>query len=254
MYPILLKIGSITVYSYGFMLALGVGVSLILIMRKARKEGIDEEAVLDLTIITVLSGLIGARLFYVFFYDWEYYRLNPLQILDFRNEGLVWYGAFILGAAAALLYVRIKRLSFWRTFDLFAPYLALGYAFGRIGCFLNGCCFGTPTDLPWGVVFPGLDAVPRHPAQLYSTLLSLGLFAFLLWLYPRRRFDGQVFLAYIIGYALLRFGLEFVRENLIIWGSLSIAQVVAAGLLVIAGLIYWRRSRTPLGLDDSDRD
>ena len=189
MYPILLKIGSITVYSYGFMLALGVGVSLILIMRKARKEGIDEEAVLDLTIITVLSGLIGARLFYVFFYDWEYYRLNPLQILDFRNEGLVWYGAFILGAAAALLYVRIKRLSFWRTFDLFAPYLALGYAFGRIGCFLNGCCFGTPTDLPWGVVFPGLDAVPRHPAQLYSTLLSLGLFAFLLWLYPRRRFD-----------------------------------------------------------------
>ena len=101
MYPILLEIGRITVYSYGFMLALGVGVSLVLIMRKARKEGIDEEAVLDLTIITVLSGLIGARLFYVFFYDWEYYRLNLLQILDFRNEGLVWYGAFILGAAAA---------------------------------------------------------------------------------------------------------------------------------------------------------
>ncbi len=254
MYPILLEIGRITVYSYGFMLALGVGVSLILIMRKARKEGIDEEAVLDLTIITVLSGLIGARLFYVFFYDWDYYRLNLLQILDFRNEGLVWYGAFILGAAAALLYMRIKRLSFWRMFDLFAPYLALGYAFGRIGCFLNGCCFGTPTTLPWGVVFPGLDLVPRHPAQLYSALLSLGLCAFLLRLYPRRRFDGQVFLAYVIGYALLRFGVEFVRENLIIWGGFSIAQVVAAAILVIAGVFYWHRSQNAVGSGPIGKD
>ena len=139
-------------------------------------------------------------------------------------------------------------------FDLFAPYLALGYAFGRIGCFLNGCCFGTPTTLPWGVVFPGLDLVPRHPAQLYSALLSLGLCAFLLRLYPRRRFDGQVFLAYVIGYALLRFGVEFVRENLIIWGGFSIAQVVAAAILVIAGVFYWHRSQIAVGSGPIGKD
>ena len=246
MYPVLFRIGNVAIYSYGFMLAVGVAVSLVLIMRQAKKEGIDEEPVLDLTIISVLAGLIGARLFYVFFYDWDYYRLNLLQILDFRNEGLVWYGAFILGAVAAIVYMRIKKLPFWRMIDLVAPYLAVGYAFGRIGCFLNGCCFGTPTMMPWGVVFPGLDLVPRHPSQLYSALLSLGLFIYLLRLYPRRRFDGQVFLTYIIGYAILRFGVEFFRENLLVWAGFSIAQVVAAGILVIAGVFYWYLSRKAL--------
>ena len=107
-------------------------------------------------------------------------------------------------------------------------------AFSGIGCFKR--LLAEPRPFPWGVVFPGLDPVPRHPAQLYSALLSLGLCAFLLWLYPRRRFDGQVFLAYVIGYALLRFGVEFVRENLIIWNGFTIAQVIAAGILVVAGV------------------
>ena len=249
MHPVLFRIGDIAVYSYGFMMALGVAVSLVLITKKARKEGIDEEPVLDLTIISVLAGLIGARLFYVFFYDWDYYRMNLLQILDFRNEGLVWYGAFILGAIAAIIYIRIKGLSFWRMLDLFAPYLALGYAFGRVGCFLNGCCFGTPTMVPWGVVFPALDLVPRHPTQLYSAILSLGLFAYLLRLYPRRRFEGQVFLTYIIGYALLRFAVEFFRENLIVAAGFSIAQVMAAGILILAVIVYWYRSRNAIGPD-----
>jgi len=250
LHPILFKIAGIPVYSYGFMLALGVAVSLILVVLKAKQQGIEEEPILDLTIISVLAGLIGARLFYVFVYDWGYYRLNPWQILDFRNEGLVWYGAFILGAIAALVYIRLKNLPFWRMSDLFAPYLALGYAFGRIGCYLNGCCFGLPTTMHWGVIFPGLDLVPRHPTQLYSAGLSLLLFAYLLWLYPRCRFAGQVFLAYIIGYALMRFGVEFFRDNLIVWAGFSVAQVVAAVILVIAVIVYRWRLRQAL----SDRE
>lgn len=250
MHPILFKLGDIAVYSYGFMLALGVAVSLALVIRQARKQGIDEEPILDLTIISVVAGLIGARLFYVFVYDWDYYRLNLLQILDFRNEGLVWYGGLIMGILAALLYIRIKRLPLWKMTDLFAPYLALGYAFGRIGCFLNGCCFGLPTTVSWGMIFPGLDLIPRHPTQLYSVVLSLGLFAYLLRLYSRRRFEGQVFLAYIIGYALLRFGVEFFRDNLIVWAGFSVSQVVAAGILIIAGAIYWHRSRSVIGTED----
>ncbi len=248
MHPIVFKIGELSVYSYGFMLALGVAVSLILVARQARKKGIDEEVVLDLAIISVLAGLIGARLFYVFVYDWDYYRLNLLQILDFRNEGLVWYGALILGLLVALAYIKIKRLPFWEITDLFAPYLALGYAFGRIGCFLNGCCFGIPTTVPWGMIFPGLGLIPRHPTQLYSAFLSLVLFVYLLRLYPRRRFTGQVFLTYVIGYALLRFGIEFFRENLIVWAQFTIAQVVAAAIVIIAGAIYWYRSRREMAV------
>jgi phosphatidylglycerol:prolipoprotein diacylglycerol transferase len=103
--------------------------------------------------------------------------------------------------------------------------------------------------VPWGVIFPGLDLVPRHPTQLYSALLSLGLFAYLLRLYPRRRFEGQVFLTYIIGYALLRFAVEFFRENLIVAAGFSIAQVVAAGILIIAVVFYWHRSRNATGPD-----
>ncbi|NLB17851.1 MAG: prolipoprotein diacylglyceryl transferase [Syntrophomonadaceae bacterium] len=231
--------GNFRIFSYGVMLALGVAMSLILAVRAGRKEGIGEESILDLSIVTVLAGLLGARLFYVLVYDWSYYRNNLLQILDLRNEGLVWYGGLILGAVAALTYLRLKKLPVGSILDLFAPFVALGYAFGRIGCFLNGCCFGKPTALPWGVVFPGLDFVARHPTQLYSSLFSLLLFAFLLWFYPRRRFDGQVILAYIMGYAVIRFGIEFFRENLIVWQGFTVSQVVAVGVVAISACVYW---------------
>ncbi|NLV16423.1 MAG: prolipoprotein diacylglyceryl transferase [Syntrophomonadaceae bacterium] len=238
MHPIMFEVGNFRIFSYGFMLALGVAISLILTVRVGRKEGVSEESILDLAIVTVLAGLLGARLFYVLVYDWSYYQNNLLQIFDLRNEGLVWYGGLILGALAALTYLRLKKLPMGKILDLFAPYVALGYAFGRIGCFLNGCCFGKPTTLPWGVIFPGLDLVARHPTQLYSSFFALLLFLFLLRLYPRRRFDGQVILSYIIGYAVIRFIIEFFRENLIVWQGFTVSQVLAVGIALIGVGIY----------------
>jgi len=238
MHPIMFEVGNFRIFSYGFMLALGVAISLILTVRVGRKEGVSEESILDLAIVTVLAGLLGARLFYVLVYDWSYYQNNLLQIFDLRNEGLVWYGGLILGALAALTYLRLKKLPMGKILDLFATYVALGYAFGRIGCFLNGCCFGKPTTLPWGVIFPGLDLVARHPTQLYSSFFALLLFLFLLRLYPRRRFDGQVILSYIIGYAVIRFIIEFFRENLIVWQGFTVSQVLAVGIALIGVGIY----------------
>ncbi len=245
MHPILVEIGSLKIYSYGFMLAVGAALSIILLLKQGKKEGFGEETILDLAIITIFAGVAGARLFYVLVYEWGYYRDHLLQILDLRNGGLVWYGAFIFGAAAAMLYLWRKHLPALKMLDLLVPYLALGYAFGRIGCFLNGCCYGKPTSVPWAVVFPGLDVLPRHPTQIYSSLLALGLFAFLYWLYRHRRFDGQVLVAYIIGYAGLRFVIEFFRENLIVWKNLTVAQVIAIVLMmaaVTAGGYLWRKA------------
>lgn len=238
MHPILISFGKVQIYSYGFFLALGVVVCSVLLLRQAEREGLDQTNLLDLIIITSIAGLLGSRLFYVFFYEWDYYRAHWWQILDLRNQGLVFYGAVVFGVGAAYLYLKKKRLSFWPYSDLFAPYLALGYAFGRIGCFLNGCCFGKPTSMPWGVVFPHLGDVPRHPTQLYSSIFAFIFFFWLQRLYRRRTFSGQVFLAYLIGYGTFRFVVEFFRENLVVWHTFTIGQITALGIVVVALVTY----------------
>ncbi len=239
MHPILFQFGDRPIYAYGVMLALAIAICEILLLRTAKRYGFKEETILDISIIAIICGVLGSRLFYVYFYEWEYYSQHLLAILDLRRQGLVFYGSIIGGVLGVLLYLKTKKTSFWEISDLFAPYLALGEAIGRIGCFLNGCCYGQPTALPWGIVFPGLDAVPRHPTQIYSTLLGLGLFVFLTWFYRRRKFQGQVFLVYVMGYAVLRFIVEFFRENLVVWHSITIGQATAFGIAVLAALTYW---------------
>ncbi|MGE5397193.1 MAG: prolipoprotein diacylglyceryl transferase [Chitinophagales bacterium] len=237
LHPIIFEIGNFAVYSYGLMLALGAALAVVLTLREAKKEGISEEVILDISILAILSGVIGSRLFYVFFYEWDYYHYHPWQILNLRSEGLVFYGAFIFGLITLLLYVRYKKLNPWKLLDLFSPYLALGYAIARIGCFLNGCCYGKPTSLPWGVVFPDLDPIPRHPTQIYSTILSLALFAILKWLFPRRKFNGEVFLVFLLGYSGGRFINEFFRENLEIFPGMTIGQGISLLIFVAAAII-----------------
>ncbi|MCR4399513.1 MAG: prolipoprotein diacylglyceryl transferase, partial [Syntrophomonadaceae bacterium] len=134
----------------------------------------------------------------------------------------------------------------WDAADIVAPYLALAYAVGRVGCFLNGCCYGRPTTLPLGVVFPSVDSLPRHPTQLYSVLAGLILYMVLRRLLRARRFEGQVILAYLGGYSLLRIAIEFFRENLVVWHGLTMAQVTAlAVLLAVAPLYAWRKDHPP---------
>lgn len=247
MHPILVEIGPLTLYSYGFMLALGVALATAVTVILACRAGIAEESVLDIVIIGVLAGVIGSRLFYVFLYDWSYYREHLWQILNIRNEGLVFYGGLIAGTLAVCVYLYFKRLSIPVLADIIAPGIALAYGVGRIGCFLNGCCYGKPTDAAWGIVFPFVDQISRHPTQIYETLLSFLLFGFLWWFYPRRRFDGQVFLGYLGFYAILRFAVEFLRENLMVSAFLTVAQINALIMLGLTLVAYiWLSGRKDL--------
>lgn len=247
MQPVLFEIGGIPVYSWGFMLALAVITAILGISRLFAREGHNSDIVLDLVILSVVFGIIGARLSYILVYEWDAFISNPLSFLSLSHgglSGLIWYGGFIGGLLAFIIYLWKKRLPFWNVADMFAPYLALGYAFVRVGCFLNGCCYGDVTHSFLGVVFPIVDNLHRHPTQLYSAGINVLLFAFLIWYFPRRKFSGQVFLFYLMGYALYRFVIEFFRFNLVMYGPFSMGQVYTAILFAVALILYfWQKSR-----------
>lgn len=247
MQPVIVTIGGISIFSWGLMLALAVIIAVIGISKLFDKEGYERDMVLDLVILCVICGIVGARLAYVFTYEWAAFLAHPLSIFSLQDggiKGLAWYGGLVGGMIPFIIYLRRKKLSFWVVADMFAPYLALGYALVRIGCFLNGCCYGNITDSACSVVFPFVDAYPRHPTQLYSSGLNLLLFIILIRFYPKRKFPGQVFLLYIIGYAVYRFIVEFFRFSEIFVGPLSLGQVYTLGLLLLGILVYyWQKSR-----------
>jgi phosphatidylglycerol:prolipoprotein diacylglycerol transferase len=238
MHPVLLQFGKLKIYSWGFMLAIAAIVAILGLRRKFEREGYDREMVLDMVIIMVLFGILGARVAYIIFYEWDAFLASPLIFFSPGFSGLIWYGAFVGGLLAFLFYIWKKGLDFWEMADFFAPYLALGYALVRIGCFLNGCCYGLPTGSEFGVVFPQVDQELRHPTQLYSSLLNFILAIFLLWLSERRVFKGQVFIVYLIGYCIYRFIIEYFRFSLIHWGPFTLGQVYTLIVLLIALALY----------------
>jgi len=247
MHPVLLRFGEFSVYSWGFMLAVSVIIAIVGIGRLLEKEGYSKDLVLDLALISIISGILGARLVYMLLYQLPQFLSNPLSLFyltDGGFSGLVWYGGLMGGFLAFCAYLWKKKLPFWLFSDMFSPYVSLGYCFVRIGCFLNGCCYGKITDSVWGVLFPFGESVLRHPTQLYSSFAGFLIFVFLMWFLPRKKFDGQVFILYLISYSAYRFVLEFYRENAIMYGPFSASQSYSAILFVIALVIYfWRRSQ-----------
>ena len=252
MLPKLLSLGPFFLPTYGLLVATGVFLALLLVRRMANREGLDGEHIFDLGISIVIAGLIGAKALLVFteptFMDsWS-------SAWSLLRSGGVFYGGLIGGVLAAVFYLRKYKLPFWKTADLLAVGLPLAHAFGRLGCFAAGCCWGGACDLPWAVTFSNPDAhaitgvpmgVPLHPTQLYEALFLFALFAFVRWLYPRRRFPGMVLCAYAALYAAFRFFAEFLRGDP--RGSidgLSTSQVIAifAFLLAAAGTIHGIRS------------
>ncbi|MDD4801489.1 MAG: prolipoprotein diacylglyceryl transferase [Syntrophomonas sp.] len=246
MHPVLIDLGRIKVHSWGFMLALAVIVAIVGIGQIFKKEGYDPEKVLDMVIILVLTGLLGSRLAYIAMFEWQEFLGHPGIFFSFTNggfSGLVWYGGFTASILAFIIYIYRQGLSFWKMADIFAPFLALGYALVRIGCFLNGCCYGKVSESSLAIVFPLLDELSRHPTQLYSSAINCVLFGVLLWYYPRRRFNGQIFIYYLLGYSAYRFFIEFFRENWVFYGSLSAAQVYSLVILAVGIVLYiWRSS------------
>jgi phosphatidylglycerol:prolipoprotein diacylglycerol transferase len=244
MHPTLLKVGSFTIYSYGIMVAIGFALAAIFIYRRAPKFGLDKDKCVDLAVVILISGILGARLLYVLI-NLPFYLANPLEIIMLSKGGLVWYGGFIAALAAMIIYVRINKLDFWPVMDLVAPYAALAQAFGRIGCFLNGCCYGMKVEhgFPFAVTFP-CESEPRLASQLISAGLLFAIFVLLLIWQNRRRFVGEIFLGYCILYSSKRFVMEFLRgDNSKIVLGLTMSQMISIVIFIAASVIFTLKVR-----------
>ncbi len=243
MHPILLKLGPFTIYSYGVIVALGFATATFLIYKKAGRFGIDKNKILDLVIIILVAGVIGARIIYISM-NLGYYLRTPLEIIDLSKGGLVWYGGFILGLFAMFWYVVRNNIDFWNIADLIAPYLALAHALGRIGCFLNGCCYGIEVapGYPIAVQFPG-EHVFRCPTEIYSSITLLLIFIILRIWQEKRHFSGEVSLAYGVLYSLKRFCIEFLRgDNPKVLCGLTMSQVISLVILVVSLILFIYRA------------
>ncbi|MDD4178442.1 MAG: prolipoprotein diacylglyceryl transferase [Candidatus Margulisbacteria bacterium] len=250
MQPILFKLGALELHSYGLFVALGFTVGIILSLIYAKREKIAAQLIVDLALYVVLAAIAGARLFYVLGQP-AYYFHNPLEIIMVQNGGLVFLGGLFLAILAVVVFARQKNIPLLNLLDAITPGTALGYAIGRLGCFFNGCCFGLPTNLPWGITFPSGSLAAfycpnerLHPTQLYSSLIVLILFLGLLWLYKNKKFSGQIFFSGLVGYALYRFLIEFLRYSPIHWLALTPSQWLAIIMLIFGlwGLVHFRYS------------
>ncbi|MEW6413530.1 MAG: prolipoprotein diacylglyceryl transferase [Candidatus Zixiibacteriota bacterium] len=223
MYPEVFHIGPLPIRSYGLMLAVSFFLGVLYIAHTAKKYNRPFEPLLTIAYIMIGGGVIGARLFYVAthlsdFSDNWLSSFNPFSQGQFGIAGLNLYGGVIAAVLGTVIYCRIKKMSVLDVFDFFSPTLGLGLAFTRIGCFLNGCCFGTPTDLPWGVSFP-VGSIPYyifgdthlHPSQLYSSLYGLFLFILLHIMMKHRKFVGQLVAVMFMVEAVFRYAIEYVR-------------------------------------------
>lgn len=224
MHPILFELGPFTVYSYGAFVALGFVVFTLLAQRRALVINLDAGKILDLNILILVFGIIGARIMYVLL-NIRYYAANPFELADLSKGGLVWYGGVFAAFLAASIYLKKNRMDFWDTADLIAPYLALGQTFGRIGCFFNGCCYGDN-----GV-----------PVQLYSSAALLGIFLVLRFWQDSRKFKGEIFLGYCMLYSAKRFAIEFIRaDNPRIFACFTVSQIISIFVFTLAFGLFIR--------------
>jgi len=221
MYPILLKIGPLTIHTYGFMMAAGVAFALWFLFVQAKKQDLPSSKIIDMAFSTIIVSLIGAKLI-LFIGNFSYYKLYPGELLSLARSGGVFQGGLTFGILFALWYFRRHKIPTWKAADIVGPALALGHGFGRIGCFSAGCCYGTESSLPWGVIFKNKYAsdltgvplgIPLHPTQLYESALNFLNFFVLFLILKKKRFDGQVFSFYIINYSIIRYIVEFYRGD-----------------------------------------
>lgn len=256
MYPKLLTTPYFTLHTFGVILAAAFLCALLWLFHGARREGVDREKVAGLGLWIIIGAIIGAKALMIL-RSMPYYldHFSEIWSLETLQSGGDFYGGFIGALAASLIYfARHRSLSRWQIADLCGPAIALGQAIGRIGCFMAGCDYGCPTSLPWSVTFTDPAAasivgtplgIPLHPVQIYESLLCLTLFIFLVWLSRRKRFDGQVILAYAMLYAVLRFFLEYFRgdadRGFVFNGLFSTSQFVALIVVMIGLPVYIAR-------------
>lgn len=234
MYPVLFKCQLFTIYTYGVFVALAFFVSSWLVSLEAKKRGFDDNVIYNLCVLLLVSGIISARIFYVVL-SWDYFKADPLEIIKLQHGGLVWFGGLIGAVISSALFLKINRLPVIQMIDLFAPYVALGQAIGRIGCFFNGCCHGKEGSV--GIFFPLQERI-LFPSQLIDSAFLLFIFVILKYLGPRLRV-GMVFVSYLILASMQRFFMEFFRgdERPFYWG-LSIYQWISILIFAVGVITY----------------
>lgn len=254
MHPILFRLGPLTIHTYGFLIAIGFLLGLWVALIQAKKEGIPSDKMVDLAFYILLAAIIGSRLLFVLI-NLNHYLYNPIDIFKIWEGGLVFYGGVLLAVPAAIWYLKKNGLGVWSTADIFAPSIAIGHVFGRLGCFSAGCCYGKISQtLPWGIVFSDPDClaptnVPLHPTQLYESAGEFLNFLLLIALRRHKSFDGELFMTYLLFYSVLRFIVEFFRGDVargFIIGGLSVSQGISIIMFAAASAGFFvlrRRNR-----------
>lgn len=250
MFPILFKVGPLTIHAYGFMMAVGVAFALWFLFVQAKKQGLNAPKIIDAAFYTIIISLLGAKLI-LFIGNLSYYLKYPLEIFSLARSGGVFQGGLAFGILFALWYFHKHRIPTWKVADIIGPALALGHGFGRIGCFSASCCYGRECSLPWGVTFQNeyahnLTGVPLntslHPTQLYEAGLNFLNFLLLFLVFRKKTFHGQVFSLYIINYSIIRYFVEFYRGDhlegvFLIRGSSPYLSFSLPQLFCLLGLI-----------------
>ncbi len=235
------KIGPITIYSWGTFVALGFLIGILFAMRWAKKENIDPDHVLNISVWSIISSIIGARIVYVIKY-WSSYQNKLISILYLWDGGLIFFGGFLTALGVILLYLRKYKIPYWKFLDISAPALTIGSAIGRIGCFLNGCCYGYETPLLWGIKFPNIYGY-RHATELYYTFGFIIVFLYLLYVKKHKSFEGEVTTKFFIYYSLTFFIVEVFRDNPRNFLYLTGSQVISLILIIFGIYAFNRRLR-----------
>lgn len=260
MHPVLFRIGSIPVYSYSTFAVLAFFASFLYVFLEARRLGEDTDKVYDIAIYIFLAAIVGSRLLHVIV-EWQRFIKEPLDVFKLWHGGLAYYGGFVLCIITCIVFIKYNRLDFAKWADMLAPAATISLALGRIGCFLNGCCYGKPAPegLPWAVVFPParmplhLAGVPLHPTQIYSSISATLVSIILIVLSRKKRYNGQVVWSMCLLYSASRFILEYFRGdprgrleilNLSTSQAIGIPIMICAAVALIYLEIKFRSSRS----------
>lgn len=255
-----LMIGNFSIAYYGIVIAIGMAVAFVFIMKEAKRVGYRQDDFMDMFIFGIIFGVIGARIYYVIF-SWDMYKDDLLQIFNIRGGGLAIYGGIIGGLITVIVMCHIKKLNFWKCADVICFGVLIGQIFGRWGNFFNREAFGKYTDSPFAMQIPvnavnrpqdittemmnnlvtvnGIDCIQVHPTFLYESVMNLCIFLFLLWYRKRKKFEGEIFLWYMALYGLGRSSIERLRTDQLRIAGTAIPVSQLLGILLFAGCVLY---------------
>ncbi|MFQ6082724.1 MAG: prolipoprotein diacylglyceryl transferase [Candidatus Aminicenantia bacterium] len=239
--PVLFSVGPIEVYSGGLSFFLAFLIGFLLGVKEIRRKGLDIDDFKKMFFLIMLGAIIGARLFFVL-ENVKYFSIYPIDILKIWRGGTSSYGGFIGGFIIPFVYFKKFKLDFWSYADALVPSVCIGIFIKRIGCFLNWCCYGMASNLPWAV---NVGDFPRHPTQIYLAMNGLILFFIFLWLRKMVRPSSTLFLLFVISYAGVRFLIEFLRDSERYILNLTMAQITSLVILFVA-LLYFNKRKSLL--------